>query len=86
VEIQSPPKIKFQKQIPLVKIVRSTRGSKEWNGSGVPVVGVHIGVEWRGVEAAMKRTRVREEERISNRSPPTPHINRLCNRSSFRLN
>jgi hypothetical protein len=54
VEIQSPPKIKFQKQIPLVKIVRSTRGSKEWNGSGVPVVGVHIGVEWRGVEAAME--------------------------------
>jgi hypothetical protein len=54
VEIQSPPKIKLQKKIPLVEIVRRRRGSKEWSGSGVPVVGFHIGVEWRVVEVAME--------------------------------
>jgi hypothetical protein len=46
VEIQSPPKIDLQNQIPLVRIVRSMRGSKGWSRSRVPMEENHIGVEW----------------------------------------
>jgi hypothetical protein len=51
---QNLPTIDLQKEIPLVKSFRSTRGTKWWSGSGGLVEGNHHGSGWSGEVAAME--------------------------------
>jgi hypothetical protein len=53
-ELQNLPIIDLQKEIPLVKSFRSTRGTKWWSGSEGLVEGNHHWSGWSGEVAAMQ--------------------------------